>query len=222
MNTLKYLPLFIIVKLLLISCANSDSRNELNLPKDGFDFKLNQRDSLEIPSLNKGVKCFIDDITAGQTQLIIESNDKIVLSKSISDGEKFNFQIDRQKYIIQCDKLINLLIGNDFGYFKVTNFEGKALKINDETKRIVLLLEKIEQSEIIFIRNGTEYDAKQAAEHLHSKWNKTSINNVQEFIEKVASTSSTTNESYKVKLKNGTIITSKEWLIEQSKENSIK
>jgi Family of unknown function (DUF5329) len=58
-----------------------------------------------------------------------------------------------------------------------------------------------------FVRNGVEYDAKTAGQFLRGKWKaqESSIKTAKDFIEQVASQSSTTGKPYLIKLPN------KEW-----------
>ena len=98
---------------------------------------------------------------------------------------------------------------------------------NDQAK-IQFLLKRVEKSEGVFIRNGEEHPAGKAKDHLEHKMNmarkmfwffgpsrKISI---QEFIEKIASKSSTTGEVYKIRLKDGTTLPTGDWLKEQLKD----
>ena len=56
-----------------------------------------------------------------------------------------------------------------------------------------------------FIRNGSEYDSKSAAKFLKGKWdaNRKEIHTPSEFIEKVATKSSTTGKPYVIRLQDG-------------------
>jgi hypothetical protein len=56
-----------------------------------------------------------------------------------------------------------------------------------------------------FIRNGSEYSAKDAAKFLRGKWqaNKKDIKTPADFIEKAASKSSTTGKPYMIRFKDG-------------------
>jgi len=56
-----------------------------------------------------------------------------------------------------------------------------------------------------FIRNDKEYDARTAAFFLRSKWqmNKDKVRTSEDFIEKIASRSSTTGKPYRIRMKNG-------------------
>jgi len=80
-----------------------------------------------------------------------------------------------------------------------------------EQTKIKMLLDAVEKSGATFIRNGDNHPAKKAKSHLEFKYNKarnmfwffgpkTKLSAV-EFIEKIASKSSTTGEVYKIKPK---------------------
>jgi hypothetical protein len=57
----------------------------------------------------------------------------------------------------------------------------------------------------VFIRNGKEYDAASAAKFLRGKWeaNDKEIRSAAEFIEKVATKSSTSGKPYRIRLEDG-------------------
>lgn len=90
-----------------------------------------------------------------------------------------------------------------------------------EQKKIQFLINHIAKSEVRFIRNGSEYSAKEAASHLKMK-----LNNAQNswfapdkskwtavmFIEKIASKSSMSGKPYQIKLKTGKLVNSGDWL----------
>ena len=65
-----------------------------------------------------------------------------------------------------------------------------------------------------FIRNGSEYGAKDAAKFLRGKWqaNKKDIKTPADFIEKAASKSSTTGKPYMIRFKDGKEIPCGEYL----------
>lgn len=95
-----------------------------------------------------------------------------------------------------------------------------------EEKKINLLLEAVEKSEAVFIRNGEEHSSKKARSHLEFKYNKAKnmfwffgpSKNItaKEFIEKIASKSSTTGDLYKIKPQESAIpIPASEWLMDK-------
>ncbi len=98
-----------------------------------------------------------------------------------------------------------------------------------EEQKIKMLLDVIEKSEAVFIRNGDNHPAKKARGHLEFKYNKarnmfwffgpkTNLSAV-DFIEKIASKSSTTGEIYKIKPKGSEeAVPTEDWLKARLKE----
>lgn len=83
-------------------------------------------------------------------------------------------------------------------------------KMPDE---ISFLIEQVRNSNCTFIRNGIGHSANKAADHLILKYNNASrfTNNGQTFIKNLASKSSFTGISYKIKCGNK-VVTSEKWL----------
>lgn len=75
-----------------------------------------------------------------------------------------------------------------------------------EEQKISHLIAYIEKSNATFIRNGSEYTAKDAAKHLRMKREKAGkkVKTAKEFIDFIASKSSTTGEAYQIRFSNGT------------------
>ena len=82
-------------------------------------------------------------------------------------------------------------------------------------RKIFWLIEKIEKSNYIFIRNGTEYTSKEAVRHIVKKYEhfKDNINSIEDFIDYAASKSYLTGKPYILKNSKGEIIKLKDWLI---------
>ena len=75
-----------------------------------------------------------------------------------------------------------------------------------ERQKIEVLIKHVEGlKDAVFVRNGSEYSAKNAAKFLRGKWdsNKASIKTAKDFIEKAASESSTTGKPYLIRFKDG-------------------
>lgn len=85
---------------------------------------------------------------------------------------------------------------------------------NSEEDKIVKLILFIEKSNAVFIRNGNEYDAKEAADHLRMKRKKAGnkVKTAKDFIDQIASKSSMSGEAYKMKFKNGSILNTRDIL----------
>ncbi len=79
-------------------------------------------------------------------------------------------------------------------------------------ERLILAVGK--RSDIVFIRNGKEYNCAQAAEFLEGKlkWRSGKVNNVQEFIDQVGTRSTTSGDVYQVRMKDGTVLPSAAFL----------
>lgn len=91
-----------------------------------------------------------------------------------------------------------------------------------EKDKIFKLLDAVEKSNLTFIRNGSEYSSKKARSHLEYKynyvtkgfwfWQKGEDVTVRNFIDKLASESSTTKKKYYIKTKEGTKVPARDWL----------
>lgn len=70
-----------------------------------------------------------------------------------------------------------------------------------------------------FIRNGREYDAETAVTFLKRKWDsvKDEVTTAKDFIEKVASMSSTSGKPYEIKLKDGKTVKAGDYLKDELK-----
>lgn len=66
----------------------------------------------------------------------------------------------------------------------------------------------------VFVRNGSEYDAVTAEKFLRAKWarRREQIHSAAEFIEQVASVSSTSGQPYRIRFKDGREVTSSDFL----------
>lgn len=77
-----------------------------------------------------------------------------------------------------------------------------------EDKLINKLIQRVEtMSTMVFLRNGDEHNAADAAKHMRAKYDyfKKEIVTAEDFINRCASRSEMTGETYKVKLKDGVL-----------------
>ena len=81
-------------------------------------------------------------------------------------------------------------------------------------KEIDYLLQFVEKSDCRFIRSGTEYSPKEAADHLRMKLGKAGnrVKTAEDFIAEVASKSYLSGQPYQIKLPNGTVQPAGPWL----------
>lgn len=90
-----------------------------------------------------------------------------------------------------------------------------------DTAQIEALISSIEGlKDAVFVRNGSEYDAKTAAKFLRGKWNshKKEIVTAADFIEKAASMSATSGKPYLIRFKDGKEVKCGDFLKEQLKK----
>jgi hypothetical protein len=90
-----------------------------------------------------------------------------------------------------------------------------------EDQRIEYLIGSVEQlSNATFIRNGSAYDARAAADHLRRKWSAagTRVKTAQQFIDLCASKSSISGQPYQIRFSDGTLVTSEAFLRAKLKE----
>ncbi|HET6585148.1 MAG TPA: DUF5329 domain-containing protein [Nannocystaceae bacterium] len=193
----------------------------LELPAAGASVQLVQRTSAELPGSNGVYTIGIDDITAGQVGLTIGRKDgsAVLVSKSVRPKETVPFTIDAHRYEVVVEALDNQLVGHDTARLLVRAAAGTAgddsapAKLS-ETARIEALIAAVEASGIVFIRNGSEHSASDAAAHLRSKWSRAGdrVTTAESFIDVLASTSSQSGDPYRVRLPDGTERDAGPWL----------
>lgn len=91
-----------------------------------------------------------------------------------------------------------------------------------EEQKVFKLLQKVEDSKLIFIRNGSNHSSVKARKHLEYKynyaikgfwfWTSSKKVTVKDFIEKIATKSSSTGKLYYIIDKTGKKVPSGDWL----------
>jgi hypothetical protein len=90
-----------------------------------------------------------------------------------------------------------------------------------EKEKIEALIKHVEgMKDAKFVRNDQEYDAKTAAKFLRAKWEASAaeVKTAKDFIEKVASVSSTTGKPYLIRSKDGKEMKSGDYLLAELKK----
>ncbi len=94
----------------------------------------------------------------------------------------------------------------------------------EEKKKIDYLILQISKSKGTFIRNGSEHTPKEASKHLNRKLNSALSSwfspdkkdwTAKLFIKKIASKSSFSGKSYKIKFSDGKVVETKDWLLSE-------
>ncbi len=110
--------------------------------------------------------------------------------------------------------IFTLLLANKIAAKTFFAFPTSISQNISEERKIEKLINYIEKSEALFIRNGTEYPAKEAAEHLRMKRKKAGnkVKTAKDFIDLIASKSYMSGEAYQMKFKNGATINTRDML----------
>jgi len=203
--------------------AKPATKPPLELPAGGAAVQLVQRSAAALPGSAGVYSIAIDDITAGQVGLTIGRDDgsAVLVAKSVRPREVVPFTIDAHRYEVVVDALDNQLVGDDRARFTVRaaadSGEPTPTAKRSEPERIEALIAAIAASGIVFIRNGTEHSARDAADHLRTKWSRAGdrIATAESFIDGLGSTSSQSGEPYRVRLPDGTERDAGPWLHEQ-------
>lgn len=110
--------------------------------------------------------------------------------------------------------ILTFLFLNTFEVQQIIGKPNLCFQNNIEEEKINKLILFIEKSNAVFIRNGSEYEAKEAAEHLKMKRKKAGnkVKTAKDFIDLIASKSYMSGEAYKMKFSNGSIINTRDML----------
>ena len=187
------------------------------------EFTVRQRTTSDVPGAKGEIRVTIDDITRGQVMVSVAGAEGEVLlaESSLTTGDSAEFELRGQTYVLLLKELNNALVGEDFATFEISaagdpsNDEPEELT---ESQKIDALIEHIgSMKNSVFIRNGSEHPAGEAAEHLRRKWNSAAneITTAEAFIEQIASRSSLTGEPYQIRFSDGSVVQAETYLREQ-------
>ena len=125
--------------------------------------------------------------------------------KSMQQGAVATIKLGAETYQLTLKELNNALIGEDFATFVVSGPAGAGLSEKEKIEKLIAQIENLPGA--VFVRNGTEHGAKEAAEHLRTKWQAAGdrVKTAREFIDHLATKSSMSDEAYTIKLADGTI-----------------
>lgn len=92
---------------------------------------------------------------------------------------------------------------------------GEMIASSEEQKIEALIRRVAASKDLVFVRNGTPYDAAKAAAFLRRKWeaNDSKVKTARDFIDKIASVSATSGKPYLIRLTDGTELKSKDFLL---------
>ena len=115
----------------------------------------------------------------------------------------------RTSFVIGAVMLLLALAG-----VRADDQAAPATPTGDAAAAIAYLLDYVAKSDCTFIRNGTEYDGKRAAEHLRTKrdYAKKDIKTAEDFIRLAATKSLQSGQPYLIRTKAGDEIRCDAWL----------
>lgn len=196
-----------------IDLPPASDEQPLELPDGKARLTAGQRSNTEVPGSAGRLRILLGEITRKQVELTLAHTDgrTLIAARSVQRGTRLPFRLGGQRYELVVVELSNKLAGVDFAVIDVV--VGLS-----ETSRIEALLDAMRSSEgLVFIRNGKEYAGPEAADHLRRKWNTTAdrIRTPEQFIEHLATKSSMSGDVYVIRLADGAVVPSAQWLGEQ-------
>src|SRR5687768_5678685 len=123
--------LLVITFAALVTGARADDDDYvLKLPEDPLRLTIKQRETLPIPGLHKAIRIHLDDITAGQALVEVNTIDdrELVRRRSLKQGEVVSFELGGKRYYVHVVELKNFLIGDDYGVFDVSTTPPPATR----------------------------------------------------------------------------------------------
>lgn len=192
------------------------------LLKVPVEIVVKQRTTSAIPGSNGKLLLTVDDVTDGQVMVTIAADGAtaILPTRSLKNKESAAFEFEALNYSLTLRHLNNDLVGEDTARFVIGIATKDGISETDKIERLISEVENLK--DVKFIRNGSEYSAAEAADHLRSKLESAgyAVLTAEHFIEHIGSKSSTSGEAYKIKFSDGTVMNAGDFLRE--KLNQIK
>ena len=183
------------------------------IPGLPVSLRVTQRSTTTVPGAMDELSLTIDDITRGQVMvsLIGKDSEPLYGPVSMKDGDEASFRFGETDYRLRLAELENSLVGDDFATFEISAAGSTSLT---ESQKIERLIAAVESLEAVFIRNGVEHSAVDAAAHLRRKLDAAggAVTTAELFIEHIGSRSSTTGDEYQIRFKDGRAVPAGEFL----------
>ncbi len=204
------------VLLVLLAMAVSGCSREAPSPVNAIPAKitLRQRTTLELPGFDNRLLLTIDDITHNQVEVSLAGADltSLLSPRSMSPHDEAVFEFDGTRYVLALQRLSNIWVGDDFATFTIRRESEEPLSEPAKIERLIQAVAELANA--TFIRNGAEYDAREAADHLRMKWRAAGdqIATAEQFIEAIASRSSMSGKPYLIRLCDGSEVPAGDYL----------
>ncbi|MBL0871359.1 MAG: DUF5329 family protein [Phycisphaerales bacterium] len=166
----------------------------------------------------------LSDITRGSVELtIIDSKNHPIAGPVVArEGSVIPFTLQGQAFALKLDAFKLQTLGTDEATVTIsastgTNTSNQAATPATLTERqkIDKLLDAVATLDgAVFIRNGSEHSPSAAADHLRGKLRSAGsrVTTARQFIDSIASASSSSGQDYTIRLKDGTVIATREFL----------
>jgi hypothetical protein len=180
--------------------------------------KVKQRSTVVVAGAGEKLSLTIDDITRGQTIVSLLEEGRVVDGpRSMQQGDSGTFTFGGQAFALKLTELENNLVGDDFASFAISAAGSQTLSEKEKIERLIAAVEALEGA--TFIRNKQEHSAKEAADHLRLKLKTAGeqITTADQFIEQLATESSTTGEAYEIRFSDGRKVTAAEFFRDELK-----
>jgi len=201
--------------------GQDEMRVELKAPPEKLDLPepasvtIIQRNSKPLPGSRGYLTLSIDDITGGQVLVTVRSGDgqAFIDQRSMRQGETATFEFNGAQYALTIEKMVNLLIGDDWAVFSISAGPSDP-QLAKERRRIDSLIQAIGRGDATFLRGGVEYSPGRAMVHIRQKYDfvYSEVRTLDSFIDHVGGVSWGTGEEYRVRLPDGKTVKATEWL----------
>ncbi len=186
---------------------------ELAFPGPYFTATVRQRSSLWLPPSHEYLLLSIGDVSGGAVRVDLRGADgkAFVQHLTMRQGETATFSLKDMSYTLVLRKLRNVLVGTDSAVFDI--WRGK----DGDGPRIDALLQTLGKSNVVFLRGELEHSGPEAEAHLRSKLDQVTEETIswKQFVETIATKSTTTGEPYRVRSPDGIVMTAEAWIERQ-------
>jgi len=187
------------------------------LPERSFT-RLRQRAEVRLPTENPLIVVSVGDVTRGRVSTTISSVDggTIAGPRSLGTNDSLDFEFHGRAHALRIVALENSLLGEDFVQLEITG-AAQGAPSGQPGQTIEALIDRVARlTGIEFIRNGTVHAPADAAEHMRRKWQAAGdrVRTPEEFIEICGSRSSVSGEPYMIRLEDGRMVESRDFLLE--------
>lgn len=181
---------------------------DFNLADLPTEMTVKQRSTVVVPGSDGELLLTADDITRGQVMVSLStaSSDSVLPPRSMRSDDAVPFKFGKSTYTLTLKQLNNALVGEDVATFVILGSSDTILTEEEKIERLIEAVAELQGA--TFIRNGAEYSAAEAADHLRLKWRAAGdeIKTAEQFIDTIASKSSTSGEPYQIRMPDGKVM----------------